>query len=68
MSWLGDSKYNEFSFLMYAITMSNYQIYMELEWLKLHAIMSRHGKSNPRNLGSNRGPTQKLVYRNLVNN
>ena len=53
---------------MYAITMSNYQIYMELEWLKLHAIMSRHGKSNPRNLGSNRGPTQKLVYRNLVNN
>ena len=61
MSWLCDSKCKEFSFLMYIITISNYQIYMELEWLKLHAIMSCHGKSNPRNPGSNRGPTQKFV-------
>ena len=28
---------------------------------KLHAIMRRHGKSNPRNPCSNRGPTQKFV-------
>ena len=60
MSWLCDSKYKEFSFLMYAITISNYQIYMELEWLKLHAIMSRHGKSIPT------VDQHKNLYRNLV--